>query len=160
MTTRTWTLERNSKYGGIQRLGERAPLPKDAVVSITHGKGLSLGQTILNSMYSGWFILPRLPKNENLLYAELHGDFKSGESLTITVWRGKAMTQFRDKGGHGWAVRLLTNLVFGGNATLWFLTYVPKDGQIPSAEEARRLSEQHGKMMVRGAFVRSATRPA
>ncbi len=160
MITRAWTLERTGKYGGIQRLGERVPLPKGAVVSITHGVGLSLGQTILNSMYSGWFILPRLPQNENLLYAELHGDFKSGESLTITVWRGKAMAQFRDHGSHGWAVKLLTNLVFGGKATLWFLTYTPAEGQIPSAGEARRLAEQHGKMMKGGKYIRSATRPA
>lgn len=160
MTTRTWTIERTHRYDGIQGLGERIELSKDAVVSITHGKVLSLGQTILNGMFSGWFILPQLPKNENLLYTELHSDFKSGESLTITVWCGKAMTQFRDHDGHGWAVKLLTNIVFGGNATLWFLTYTPKDGQIPSADEARQLSEQHGKMMTRGKFIRSATRPA
>lgn len=159
MTTRDWTLERTHKYGGIQRLGERAELPKGTVVSITHGKGLNLGQTILNGMFSGWFILPRLPKNNNLVYAELHGDFKSGESLTITVWRGKSMTKFRDHGGHAWAVRLLTSIVFGGKATLWFLSYTPRDGQIPDAEEARRLSEEHGRMMVRGKFIRSASRP-
>jgi len=94
-----------------------------------------------------------------LLYAELHGDLLSGESLTLTVWRGKGMTKFRDHSAHGWAKRLLTGLVFGGQATLWFLIYKPYDRRLPSTVEARQLSEAHGRMMQNGRYVRAATRP-
>lgn len=163
-TKRRWNLERLGKYGGIQRLGERdrvQPLPAGAVVSITHGMNLSLGQTILTGLVTGLFILPRLPRNPDLLYAELHSDVVSGESVTITVWRsGRGMVAFRDRDSHGWAKNLLTGLIFGGRATLWFLTYTPHDGRIPTAEEARRLSETYGKMMVHGHMTRTARRPA
>lgn len=52
------------------------------------------------------------------------------------------------------------NSKYGGIQRLGERTDLPKDGQIPSADEARRLSEQNGKMMTRGKFIRSATRPA
>ena len=161
-TTRTWKREQTSRYGGVLRLGERSDypvLPVGAVVSITHGIRMRLLQTLVSTLMNHIIILPALKHNENLLYAEGHGDLFSGESLLLTVWRGKAMIEFRDKGGHGWAKNHLTRFVFGQNVTAWFLTYTPKDHSIPSAQEARYLSETFGKMMVNGSFVRSAVRP-
>jgi len=144
------------------RLGERTDfpqLPAGSVVSITHGIHMKLLQTLVSTLVNHLFILPALKKNGELLYAEGHGDLFSGESLLITVWRGKGMIEFRDKGAHGWAKDRLTPFVFGQNVTAWFLTYMPKDHRIPTAEKARQLSETFGKMMVNGSFVRSAARP-
>jgi hypothetical protein len=161
-TTRAWKREQTSRYGGLLRLGERSDfpvLPAGAVVSITHGIGMRPLQMLVSTLMNHIFILPALKHNEYLLFAEGHGDLFSGESLLITVWRGKGMIEFRDKGGHGWAKNHLTRFVFGQNVTAWFLTYTPKDHRIPSALEARHLSETFGKMMVNGSFVRSAVRP-
>lgn len=162
LANRQWKTERLGQGGGIMRLGQRTDLPElppDAVVSITHGVGLSVFQTLLNSLVNHLVILPPLARNPDLFYAELHGDLLSGESLTLTVWRGKGMTKFRDNSAHGWARQLLTGVVFGGQATLWFLTYQPRDRRLPSADEARPLSKRHGRMMHNGRYVRAATRP-
>ncbi len=161
-TIRSWKREQISRYGGVMRLGDRADflqLPADALVSITHGTNMKLLQTIVSTLVNYLFILPPLVRNENLLYIEGHGDLLSGESLLITVWHGKGMVKFRDRGGHGWAKDWLTRFVFGQNVTAWFLTYAPKDHHIPTADEARYLSEIFGKMMKNGSFVRSAARP-
>lgn len=99
LTNRQWKTE---------RLGQRTDLPKlppDAVVSITHGVGLSVFQTLLNSLVNYLLILPPLARNPDLFYAELHGDLLSGESLTLTVWRGKGLTKFCNNSAHGWAKR-------------------------------------------------------
>ena len=162
MHTRSWKRAQTSRYGGLMRLGDRADfpqLPADALVSITHGVNMRPFQTIISTVVNHLFILPPLARNENLLFIEGHGDLSSGESLLITVWRGKGMVEFRDHGAHGWAKDRLTRFVFGQNVTAWFLTYAPKDHRIPTAAEARYLSETFGKMMVHGAFVRSAVRP-
>lgn len=159
---RAWKREQVSRYGGMMRLGERADfpqLPANALVSITHGINMKLHQIIVSTLVNEIFIMPSLVRNENLLYAEGHGNLVSGESLLITVWRGKGMIQFRDHGSHGWAKERLTRFVFGQDVIAWFLTYAPKDHCIPSAEEARYLAEAFGKMMVKGSFVRSAVRP-
>ena len=161
-TTRTWKRERTSRYGGVMMLGERSDLPQlpaGTVVSITHGIHMKLSQTLVSTLVNHLFILPALKQNDDLLYMEGHGDLFSGDRLLITVWRTKAMIQFRDKGAHGWAKDQLTRFVFGQNVTAWFLTYTPKDHRIPTAQEARQLSETFGKMMVNGSFVRSAVRP-
>ena len=161
-TIRTWKREQTSRYGGVMTLGDRVDvlqLPADTLVSITHGVNMKLLQTIVSTLVNHFFILPSLTHNEDLLYAEGHGDLFSGESLLITVWRGKGMVEFRDRSAHGWAKDRLTRFVFGLNVTAWFLTYAPKDHRIPGADEARYLSETFGKMMVKGSFVRSAVRP-
>ena len=161
-TVRTWKREQISRYGGVLRLGDRADfsqLPAGALVSITHGIQMRPLQTLVSTLVNHVFILPPLRRNEELLYVEGHGDLFSGESLLITVWRSKGMVEFRDRGAHGWAKDRLTRFVFGQNVTAWFLTYMPKDHRIPSAEEARYLSETFGKMLVNGSFVRSAARP-
>lgn len=163
-TPRVWSLERVGRFGGIQRLGSRAEwpsLPEEAVVSITYGLHLSPFQGLVNSIVFGLFILPGLTRDPNLLFAELHGDRLSGESLTLTVWRrGRAVARFRDQGAHGWAKRLLTSLVFGGQARTWFLTYRPQDGHLPASAEARRLAEVYGKEGHRGRVVRAARWPS
>lgn len=159
---RSWKREQVSRYGGVMRLGDRADfpqLPADVLVSITHGVGMKLLQIIVSTLVNEIFIMPALVRNESLLYAEGHGDLISGESLLITVWRGKGLVEFRDRGSHGWAKDRLTRFVFGHDVIAWFLTYAPKDHRIPSAEAARYLSETFGKMMVKGSFVRSAVRP-
>jgi hypothetical protein len=159
---RKWKAQATSRYGGLMRLGKRADfpqLPHGTLVSITHGIGMNVLQTLVSTLVNHLFILPSLTRNENLLYGEGHGNLMTGESLLITAWRGKGMIEFRDRGAHGWAKDWLTRFVFGQNVTAWFLTYSPKDGRIPSAEEARHLSETYGKMLEKGYFVRSATRP-
>ena len=159
---RSWRRERISRYGGVMYLGDRADfpqLPVGALVSITHGISMKPLQTLISTLVNHLFILPALVSNEDLLYAEGHGDLISGDSLLITVWRGKGMVAFRDRGAHGWAKDRLTHYVFGRNVTAWFLTYAPKDHYIPTADEARYLAETFGKMMVNGSFVRSAVRP-
>jgi hypothetical protein len=161
-TIRAWKREQVARYGGVMRLGDRSDFPKlpgDALVSITHGVNMKLFQIIVSTLVNEVFIMPSLVHNENLLYAEGHGNLISGESLLITVWRGKGMVQFRDQGSHGWAKDRLTRFVFGHDVTVWFLTYAPKDHRIPVVEEARYLAETFGKMMVNGFFVRSAVRP-
>jgi hypothetical protein len=161
-TIRRWKTEQTSHYGGVMMLGDRTnfpQLPADALVSITHGVHMKLLQTIVSTLVNHLFILPSLAHNDDLLYAEGHGDLFSGESLLITVWRGKGMVEFRDRSAHGWAKDWLTLFVFGQNVTAWFLTYAPKDHRIPTADDARYLSETFGKMMVKGSFVRSAVRP-
>lgn len=159
---RKWKAQSTSPYGGMMRLGERADfpqLPPGTLVSITHGIKMNILQTIVSTLVNHLFILPSLTRNENLLYGEGHGNLMTGESLLITVWRGKGMVDFRDRRAHGWAKDHLTRFVFGRNVTAWFLTYTPKDHRIPSPEEARHLSETYGKMLEKGNFVRSATRP-
>ena len=159
---RKWKAEKVSRYGGRMTLGNRddlLELPAGALVSITHGINMNILQTLVSTLVNHLFILPPLTRNENLLYGEGHGNLMTGESLLITVWRGKGMVEFRDRGAHGWAKNWLTRFVFGQNVTAWFLTYAPKDHRIPSAEEARHLSETYGKMLEKGNFVRSATRP-
>lgn len=159
---RIWKREQTSRFGGVLTLGERndfPQLPAGAVVSITHGIHMKLLQTLVSTLVNHLLILPALKQNDDLLYMEGHGDLFSGDSLLITVWHAKAMVRFRDQGAHGWAKDQLTRYVFGQNVTAWFLTYTPKDHRIPTAEEARQLSETFGKMMVNGSFVRSAVRP-
>jgi len=159
---RKWKAEKVSRYGGMMTLGERTAfpqLPPGTLVSITHGINMNILQTTVSTLVNHLFILPPLTRNEDLLYGEGHGNLMTGESLLITVWRGKGMVEFRDRGAHGWAKDSLTRFVFGQNVTAWFLTYAPKDHRIPSPGEARHLSETFGKMLEKGSFVRSATRP-
>lgn len=159
---RQWKTERLGRTGGLLRLGQRADwpeLPVDAIVSITHGVNLNVLATLLASVINQVFILPPLRHNPDLLYAELHGDLLGRDTLTLTLWHAKGLTTFRDKGAHGWAKDGLTGFLFGGQATLWFLTYKPHDRRLPSASEARQLAETYGRMMHMGRYVRAATRP-
>ena len=110
---RKWKAEKVSRYGGRMTLGNRDDLPElpaGALVSITHGINMNLLQTLVSTLVNHLFILPPLTRNENLLYGEGHGNLMTGESLLITVWRGKGMVEFRDRGAHGWAKKMVDPL--------------------------------------------------
>lgn len=154
---RRWVLVERSKTGGRLVLGERPEvIPEDAVVSITLGAGFSLWQFILNGIASH-FVMRQCLKMPGLAYGELASDLKSGYSLTLTVWKGGQMREFRDRKAHGWVMKALWWVFYGGKAEAWFLTY--KARHVPSLEEAKQLAETFGRHFKQGKLVRPQRRP-
>jgi len=157
------TREPIGKYGGVARLGNRSDypeLPSHALVSITCFQHIGLIRALVNILYTNIILMPGLLRTSGLLLGEFYGDLsRLDEGLIITVWQGRSMVNYRDTGAHGWAVRHLTRLIFGGTGQAFFLTYAPKNGQIPDADDARALALKHGKMMMGAVTMRAASRP-
>ncbi|MBO9539762.1 hypothetical protein J7643_04120 [bacterium] len=154
---REWTLVERTQTGGRLVLGERPDeLPADTVVSITLGAGFGLWQFILNGIASH-FVMKQCLKMPGLVYGELASDLKTGFSLTLTVWKGQAMREFRDNKAHGWSKRMLWWVFYGGKAEAWFLTY--QDRRLPDVAEAKRLAETYGRHYKQGGLVRPQRKP-
>lgn len=154
---RKWNLVERSKSGGRMVLGERPEaIPEDALISITLGAGFSLWQFIFNGIASQ-FVMQQCLKMPGLLYGELESDLKSGYSLTLTVWKGRQMREFRDRGAHGWVMRALWWVFYGGQAEAWFLSY--HASSLPTLQEAKELAETYGRHFKQGKRLREQRRP-
>ncbi|MCI0571468.1 MAG: hypothetical protein L0Y66_12000, partial [Myxococcaceae bacterium] len=147
----------HGKYGGRMTLGYRdIELPPDAIVSVTRGERFSLWRLLINSI-ANQLVLKQLQKNPHLLYAELTGGLDEMGGQTVTVWRAKEMVPFRDSGAHGWALKYLKWVIFGGRVEAYFLTW-KANGRIPTTEEARTLVKAHGRGVRGGKPFQQASR--
>lgn len=141
----------------ILSLGSRdVALPPDAVVSVTFLERLSIWRSIINGIGT-LFVMQAMKRNPGLLYAEVRA-LDRGVGYTLSVWEGRAMVRFRDRGAHGWAMRYLSWVFMGGGARVYFLSWLAR-GRIPTAAEIPGLVRQYAKCYDDGRLVRPAGRP-
>jgi hypothetical protein len=73
-------------------------LPPGAVISVTRGESFNIPRLIMNGILNQ-FIMKRMKKNEDLLYAEQTGQLQGGIGQIMTVWKdAKCMNRFRPRG--------------------------------------------------------------
>ncbi|GIP40566.1 hypothetical protein J31TS4_38460 [Paenibacillus sp. J31TS4] len=158
---RTWVKHEDpaNKYGATFTLGSREiELPPGAVISVTRGEQFTIPRLILNGVINQ-FIMKAMPKNEDLLYAELSGQMQGGIGQTVTVWRdGKQMTRFRTSGSHNFGRKFFSWVFYSGKVQSYFLTW-PHEGKLPSAEEMTTYVKTYGRHFDGGALKKKATPP-
>ncbi|MGU3569179.1 hypothetical protein [Paenibacillus sp. D51F] len=146
----------NNKYGATFTLGDREiELPSGAVISVTRGEQFNIPRLIINGIVNQ-FIMKAMPKNEDLLYAELSGQMQGGIGQTLTVWKdGKRMNRFRTSGSHNFARKFFSWVFYSGKVQSYFLTW-PHQGALPSSEEITDFVKIHGRHFDGGILIKKA----
>lgn len=160
MTVRKWIRHKepgDPVWKTHMTLGDRnVELPPGALVSVTYLKDLNAFRGILNGLTS-LAVMSQMTKTEGLFFAEIYAAEK-GRGHTLTVWAPKAMVPFRDQKRHGWVMRYMSWIFFGGKCQAYFLTWLAK-GRIPTPQEIPPIVFDHAKHYDGGNLVRQASRP-
>jgi hypothetical protein len=158
---RTWVKHQDphNKYGATFTLGDRnIELPPGAVISVTRGEQFNIPRLIINGILNQ-FIMKRMIKNEDLLYAELTGQLQGGTGQTMTVWKdAKCMNRFRTRGFHQFARKFFSWVFYSGKVQSYFLTW-EHQGPLPSPEEITSFVKTYGRHFDGGKLVKKANPP-
>ena len=161
MKKKRWsTVKGQGGNGGIFVMGEKPELlPDRSFISLTRGEGLNFLQLIVNQILT-IMVMSQMKKAPGLIYAEIGGELKKGKGYgqTMTVWDGKTIPKFRNKGNHGFAMKYFEWVVHRKNTKNYYLTY-PANGKIPSISEAANIVKEYGKYYDGGKLSRIATPP-
>ncbi|KEO84855.1 hypothetical protein EL26_02270 [Tumebacillus flagellatus] len=134
---------------------DASQLGPESVITITRSERLSLFR-LLVAAFLNETIMRQMVKRDTVIYAELEADVRAGWAQTLSVWKnGREMTEFRNSGAHGRALRFFRWVFYGGKVQAYVLSYKAW-GEIPNMEEAAALAVEYGRFADGGEIVRQA----
>jgi hypothetical protein len=137
---------------------DRSQLGPDSVVTITRSERLSLFRLLVAAVLNET-IMRQMVKRDTVIFAEVAANVREGWAQTTSVWKnGREMTEFRNSGAHGKALKFFHWVFYGGRVHSYVLSYKAL-GEIPHLEEAAQIVKQYGRFAEAGEIVRTAKSP-